>query len=457
MPFIPHTEEDVRAMLASIGVDSIEQLFDEIPPELRQIKLQLAEGLSEMEVMRLMQQRAQADGEYSSFLGAGAYEHHIPAAVWQIATRGEFYSAYTPYQAEASQGTLQLLFEYQTMMASLTGMDVTNASLYDGASALAEAVLMAVRLQRGPRRVLVPATLSPTYRAVVRAIVSNQDIELVELPYAPETGTTELDSLRRWETQPFAALVIPHPNFFGALEPVHKLTDWAHAQNALAIGVINPVSVALLQPPGAWGEKGCDIALGEGQPLGVPLAGGGPYFGFIACKQAHVRQMPGRIVGQTLDAEGRIGFALTLQAREQHIRRSKATSNICTNQGLAVTAATIYMAILGPEGLRNVARACHANLLALLERVTTVPGVRRRFATPVFHEAVLNVSVSAHDLLERLQEQRLLAGFDLSRDYPELGNALLVCVTETKTQADIEGYANALQSTLGQLQRAAAA
>jgi glycine dehydrogenase subunit 1 len=457
MPFIPHTDMDVHAMLEAIGVDSIEQLFDEIPLELRQIRLQVAEGLSEMGVMRLMQQRAQADGEYSSFLGAGAYEHHIPAAVWQIATRGEFYSAYTPYQAEASQGTLQLLFEYQTMMASLTGLDATNASLYDGASALAEAVLMAVRLQRGPRRVLVPTTLSPVYRAVVRAIVSNQDIELVELPYAADTGTTLLDSLTRGEGHELAALIIPQPNFFGALEPVHQLTDWAHKQNALAIGVVNPVAAALLQPPGAWGANGCDIAVGEGQPLGVPLAGGGPYFGFMACKQAHVRQMPGRIVGQTTDAEGKIGFALTLQAREQHIRRSRATSNICTNQGLAVTAATIHMAILGPEGLRGVARACHANLLTLLERLKAVPGVRRRFTAPVFHEAVLNVPVTAHSLLERLQEQRLLAGLDLSRDYPELGDALLVCATETKTQADIDGYADALQSTLAQMQRAASA
>jgi glycine dehydrogenase subunit 1 len=457
MPFIPHTEADVQAMLDTIGVDSIEHLFDEIPAQLRQIKLGVAEGLSELEMMRLMQQRAQSDGEYSSFLGAGAYEHHIPAAVWQIATRGEFYSAYTPYQAEASQGTLQVLFEYQTMMASLTGMDVTNASLYDGASALAEAVLMAVRLHRGARRVLMPTTLSPTYRAVVRSIVTNQDIELIELPYAPDSGTTLLDALSPWEGQQIAALVIAHPNFFGALEPVHALTDWAHAQNALAISVINPTSAALLQPPGAWGATGCDIAVGEGQPLGVPLAGGGPYFGFIACKQAHVRQMPGRIVGQTVDVEGKIGFTLTLQAREQHIRRSKATSNICTNQGLAVTAATIYMAILGPEGLRHVARACHANLLALLEKVNRVQGVRRRFATPVFHEAVLSLPAAAHGVLERLEERRILAGFDLSHDYPELGDALLVCVTETKTQADIDAYVQALQSALGDLRGANAA
>src|SRR5215831_16431965 len=353
MPFIPHTQADVRAMLQSIGAASIEELFDEIPGELRHIRLDLPPPLSEMEVMRLMQQRAQSDGEYASFLGAGAYEHHIPAAVWQIAARGEFYSAYTPYQAEASQGTLQVLFEYQTMMASLTGLDATNASLYDGASALAEAVLMAVRLQRGPRRVLAPVTLSPVYRSVVRAIVSNQDIELIELPYNSDAGTALLDCLAHWEKQEIAALLIPQPNFFGVLEPIDKLTDWAHAQGALAIGVVNPLAAALLRPPGKWGAKGCDIAVGEGQPLGVPLTGGGPYFGFMACKQAHVRQMPGRIVGQTVDRDGKRGFTLTLQAREQHIRRSKATSNICTNQGLAVTAATVHMAILGAEGLKN--------------------------------------------------------------------------------------------------------
>jgi len=457
MPFIPHTETDVRAMLESIGVDSVEQLFDEIPPQLRQIALDVPSAMSEMQVMRLMQQRAQADGEWSSFLGGGAYEHHIPAAVWQIATRGEFYSAYTPYQAEASQGTLQVLFEYQTMMASLAGLDVTNASLYDGASALAEAVLMAVRLQRGSRRVLAPASLSPVYRKVVRAIVSNQDIELIELPYAPDTGTMSLESLARWQGEQIAALIIPQPNFFGMLEPVHQLTDWAHARNALAIGVINPMAAAMLQPPGAWGANGCDIAVGEGQPLGVPLAGGGPYFGFIACKQAHVRQMPGRIVGQTVDAEGKRGFTLTLQAREQHIRRSKATSNICTNQGLAVTAATIYMALLGAEVLRRTANACHANLLTLLQRVAAVDGVQRRFAGPAFHEAVISVPVTVQELLQRMREDRILAGLDLSYDYPELDNAMLVCVTETKDQSDIDRYAHAMQTALAQLQRAAAA
>jgi glycine dehydrogenase subunit 1 len=379
VPFIPHTEADVRSMLDAIGVSSIEDLFDEIPARLKAARLeQVPEGLSEMEVLRLMQERAEGDGRYLSFIGAGAYEHHVPAAVWQLATRGEFYSAYTPYQAEASQGTLQVLYEYQTMMCSLTGLDVTNASLYDGASALAEAVLMAVRLHKSSHRVLVPTTLHPTYRQVVRSIVSNQRIELIELPYCAELGTILPESLAHFEGQDFAALVVPQPNFFGALESVHALTNWAHQQGALVVAVVNPVALALLAAPGRWGTRGADIAVGEGQSLGVPLAAGGPYFGFMACKQAHVRQMPGRIVGRTVDVDGKPGFTLTLQAREQHIRRSKATSNICTNQGLAVTAATIHLALLGPEGLRRVAHACHARPGRPGPRPTSRRGTARR-------------------------------------------------------------------------------
>jgi glycine dehydrogenase subunit 1 len=449
VPFIPHTEADVRTMLEAIGVPSLEALFDEIPAELRGARLDsVPPALTEMELMRLMEERALADGRHLNFIGAGAYEHHIPAAVWQLATRGEFYSAYTPYQAEASQGTLQLLYEYQTMMASLTGLDVTNASLYDGASALAEAVLMAVRLHKSSRRVLMPATLHPVYRDVVRSIVAHQQIELLEVPYCAETGTIPAGALSRFEGEELAALVIAQPNFFGALETVHALTDWAHAQAALVIGVVNPVALAMLAPPGRWGAKGADIAVGEGQPLGVPLAAGGPYFGFMACQRAHVRQMPGRIVGRTLDLDGKPGFTLTLQAREQHIRRSKATSNICTNQGLAVTAATIHMAILGPEGLKRVALASHGNLLALLASLKNVPGVSRRFSAPVFHETVLSLPAPARGILDRLRAEGLLGGLDLSAHYPELGDAVLVCTTETKTKADLDRYARALSAAL---------
>jgi glycine dehydrogenase subunit 1 len=447
MPFIPHTQDDLRCMLAAIGVADIEALFDEIPASLRQAGLQqVPSQLGELEITRLMQERAVQDGHWLNFIGAGAYEHHVPAAVWQIATRGEFYSAYTPYQAEASQGTLQVLYEYQSMMASLTGLDASNASLYDGASALAEAILMAVRLHKSSRRILVPATAHPVYRKVARTIVSNQDIELVELPYCTEQGTVLPESLQRHSAGGFAALVIPQPNFFGALEAVHELTDWAHARGGLVIGVVNPVAAALLVPPGQWGKLGADIAVGEGQPLGVPLAGGGPYFGFMACKQAHVRQMPGRIVGRTVDVSGQQGFTLTLQAREQHIRRAKATSNICTNQGLAVTAATIHMALLGPQGLRRVALACHANLLNLLELLERTGPARRKFRAPLFHEAVIALDAPADAALASLRLQGILGGLDLSGDYPELGPSLLVCTTETKTAADLERYAAALSA-----------
>jgi glycine dehydrogenase subunit 1 len=449
VPFIPHTEEDVRAMCAAIGVDRIEDLFDEIPSGLKTDGLMgISAGMSEMEVARLMQERAGTDGPLLNFIGAGAYEHHIPAAVWQIATRGEFYSAYTPYQAEASQGTLQLLYEFQSMMAALTGLDANNASLYDGASALAEAVLMAVRLHKSSRRVLLPAGVNPTYRRVVASIVSNQRIELVDVPYSAKEGRTSIEALETCGAEALAAMVIPQPNYFGVLEEVDLLTDWAHSRGAFAIACVNPTALALLKAPGQWGTQGADIVVGEGQPLGVPLANGGPYFGFMACKQALVRQMPGRIVGRTVDIESRPGFTLTLQAREQHIRRSKATSNICTNQGLAVTAATIYMAMLGGVGLKNVAACSHANLLALLQRLTELREVSVAFAAPAFHEAVIRLPLPVSVVLERLRIRGILGGLDLSADYPELGNAMLVCTTETKTQADLEAYARALDEAI---------
>ena len=446
MPFIPHTENDIQAMLAAIGAPSIDALFDEIPAALRSGKLtKVPAALSEMEISRLMQERAEADGRYLNFIGAGAYEHHIPAAVWQITTRGEFYSAYTPYQAEASQGTLQLIYEYQTMMASLTGLDVSNASLYDGGSGLAEAVLMAVRAHKGAARVLMPRTVSPVYRAVVRSIVKNQHIEIIELDYDPATGTTPVPTADMGD---FAALVVPQPNFFGALEEVDALTDWAHAHGGRVIALVNPTALALLKAPGQWGTKGADIAVGEGQPLGAPLSSGGPYYGFMTCKQELVRQMPGRIVGRTVDLDGKQGFTLTLQAREQHIRRSKATSNICTNQGLVVTASTIYMSLLGPEGLKRVAAASHANTRALLDKLSAIAGVKRVFDAHCFHEAVIRIDAPAAEVLRALQVQGILGGYDLSGHYPELGNAILVCATETKTAADLDQYAQQLARIL---------
>src|SRR5882757_917831 len=341
MAYIPHTPEDVAGMLAVIGARSIDELFDEIPAELRAGTLNVPAPLSEMEIARLMAERAAIDGRPLNFIGAGAYEHHIPAPVWAIATRGEFYSAYTPYQAEASQGTLQLIYEFQSMICALTGMEVSNASLYDGASALAEACLMAVRANRAAssRRILLPRAVNPTYAQVARSIAGHQGIAFEAVDFDRAAGRTLFESLQPYSGQDITALVIQQPNFFGSLEEIDRLTDWAHENKILLIAVVNPTSLALLKAPGQWGARidgihGADIVCGEGQPLGVPLAAGGPYFGFMATRMQYVRQMPGRIVGRTTDIEGRPGFSLTLQAREQHIRRSKATSNICTNQGL---------------------------------------------------------------------------------------------------------------------------
>lgn len=445
MPFIPHTDEEVTAMLSAVGVHSLEDLFDEIPLALRAEKLdQLPDALGEMELTRLLQDRAQQDAGAVCFVGAGAYDHHIPAAVWELVTRGEFYSAYTPYQSEASQGTLQVGYEFQTMMANLMGLEVANSSLYDGASALAEAVLMAVRLHRKSNRVLMPSTVNPVYRSVAKTIVRSQSIEFVELPFASRGGHIAPQCLRQFAGRTYAALVVPQPNFFGILEEVDALTDWAHDNGMLVIGVVNPIAMALLTPPGHWGAKGADIACGEGQPLGVPLASGGPYFGFMATKSAHVRQMPGRIVGRTVDLEGKPGFTLTLQAREQHIRRAKATSNICTNQGLLVTAATIYLAMLGSEGLTAVARASHENCLSLVQRLTAIDGVEPIFERSFFHEAALRLQAPVSEVLRSLAAYNVLGGADVGRHFPQVGNGLLVCATEQRTAPDIAHYANLL-------------
>ncbi|MCU7846431.1 MAG: aminomethyl-transferring glycine dehydrogenase subunit GcvPA [Candidatus Thiodiazotropha sp. (ex Lucinoma kastoroae)] len=451
MPFIPHTEKDIKEMLATIGVDDIEALFDEIPAELRCGELdEIPPGIPEMEVSRLMQKHARTDGQPLCFIGAGAYDHHIPAAVWELTTRGEFYTAYTPYQAEASQGTLQLLYEYQSMMTALTGMDVSNASLYDGASALAEAVLMAVRGNRKSKskRILLPRNLHPTYRRVVHTIVRNQQIELVDVGYDSETGSIDSEELERYSGQDFAALVIPHPNFFGVLEDVDELTNWAHDNDMLAIAVVNPMAMAILRPAGEWGDLGADICCGEGQPMGAPLASGGPYFGFLCSTDKLVRQMPGRIIGKTVDLDGKPGYALTLQAREQHIRRSKATSNICTNQGLMVTAATIHMTLMGGEGLQRVAAASHANTGKLTQALTSLPGVETVFKGAVFHEQVLRLPIEVTKALRALAAHNVLGGFDLSDDYPELGNAVLVCATELRNKDDIENYRGKLERVI---------
>jgi glycine dehydrogenase subunit 1 len=451
MPFIPHTDDDIRGMLAAIGAPATDALFDEIPAELRSRALDgIPAAASEMQIGRIMSERAARDGRRLNFIGAGAYEHHVPAAVWAIVTRGEFYSAYTPYQAEASQGTLQLLYEYQSMMTSLTGMQASNASLYDGATALAEACLMAVRAHRKSKsaRILLPVALNPRYRDTVQAVAGNQNLAFELLPYDARGGHTTLASLEKYRGQDITALVIQQPNFFGTLEEVDELTDRAHEMGMHVIAVVNPISLALLKPPGEWGQKGVDIVCGEGQPLGVPLSSGGPYFGFMTTRMEHVRQMPGRIVGRTVDLDGKPGFTLTLQAREQHIRRSKATSNICTNQGLLVTAATIYMSLLGPRGLAQVAATCMERSAQLVDALTRVPGVRLAFDRPRFHEALLLLDRPVAGVLDALAARGIVGGCDVTADYPSLGNGLLVCATEMRTTEDVEAYARALADVM---------
>ncbi len=451
MPFIPHTEQEVEQMLSTIGVDSIDDLFDEIPEELTRFSLDgIPEGMSEMQVSALMHKHARQDLGAYCFIGAGAYDHHIPAAVWEVATRGEFYSAYTPYQAEASQGTLQLLYEFQSMMTALMDMDASNASLYDGASALGEAMLMAIRANRKSKsgKILVPTSLNPAYRDTAFSIVNNQGIELIELPFDQQTGKTDFSALDAFDNEDISAMVICQPNFFGVLEDVDLLTQWAEQRNIMTIAVVNPLLMSVLNPPGQWGNAGVDIACGEGQPLGIPLSSGGPYFGFMCCREKIVRQMPGRIIGQTVDLDGKRGFTLTLQAREQHIRRSKATSNICTNQGLMVTAATIHMAMMGADGLARTASASHQNHRQLISRLTEIDGVEVLFSSPVFHETVLRLPIETQQLLDELAEENVLAGYNLINEYPELGNALLVCSTEKQTLEGVDAYVDRLKHLL---------
>ncbi len=445
MPFIAHTEQEIQEMLTSIGYQSIEELFAEIPKELQVSNIDgLGPRLTEMQVWQLLQARAKKDRTELNFIGAGCYEHYIPALIWDIAARGEFLTSYTPYQAEASQGTLQVLYEYQSMLASLTGMDVSNASMYDGASSLAEAILMAIRCApKDQRSVLLPENIHPYYRQVVRTIINPQNIEIIEVPIDPHSGQIDLAALNNVVEHSFAALVIAQPNFFGGLENVDQLTDLAHAKGGLVIGLVNPLALGILAPPGVWGKTGADIACGEAQPLGVPLASGGPYIGFLCSKASFIRQIPGRLVGMTNDTEGKRGFTLTLQAREQHIRRAKATSNICTNQGLLATVVTMYLSLMGPHGLRQVAMQSHYNCVNLKNKLNA-HGIATVFTTPFFNEILVRLNKPVREIQDKLAAQGIQAGFDVSKYYPELGNTLLCCVTETKTSADIDRFVQEL-------------
>ena len=437
MPFIPHSEADVRAMLKTIGVQRIDDLFDEIPPALLIDELRnVPPGLNEMDVTRLLKERAAQDGTPLNFAGAGAYEHHIPAAVWAIVSRGEFYSAYTPYQAEASQGTLQLIYEYQTMMTRLTGMDVSNASLYDGATALAEAVNLA-RSAGSRGRVLVSAAVDPRYVDTLRTYGRGAG-------YQPEVfdvvdgrgGEPEV-------TDDVACVIVQHPNAYGLLEPARELFGAAHAGGARAIQVFDPLSLGVLAPPG---DLRADIAVAEGQVLGNHLNHGGPYLGVIATRLDDVRRLPGRLVGETLDVDGRTGYVLTLQAREQHIRREKATSNICTNQTLMAIAATVYLGWLGPQGLEELGRRCMSKAAYAAERLSEVPGVEMLFDdAPFFKEFPIRLPRPAAEVRDALIERGYLGGVPL----PDAdGHALLVAVTERRSRDEIDGLAMALKEVL---------
>lgn len=455
MPFIPHTHEETASMLSFCGVKNINELFDEIPSHLRNEPLKsMAEGINEFQMSQHMQSLAALDGLRQNYIGAGAYEHYIPKMVWDLTSQSGFLTSYTPYQAEASQGTLQLLWEFQSMIASLMGLPIANASLYEGATALAEAILMTVRLNKKitTPRVLIPNSLNPHYRLVLETLIARQGIELFEVPYEVEKGTIDISVLKSFNKGPFNALVIAQPNFFGVIEPVDQLTDWAESQGIPVIGVVNPIAMALLKPPGQWGQNGAAIACGEAQPLGIPLSGGGPYCGFLACKQAFLRQIPGRLVGRTTDRKGRLGYTLTLQAREQHIRRAKATSNICTNQGLLVTAATIYMSLMGPQGLKSVALRCHHNLMELKRKLNAKFGLsafQPIFKSDHFHECAFKLPFPASKLLHALGKQGIDAGFELNEYYPEMENGLLICTTETKTNSELDHFCDVLDSLCG--------
>ncbi|MHB8709055.1 MAG: aminomethyl-transferring glycine dehydrogenase subunit GcvPA [Desulfuromonadales bacterium] len=444
MRYIPHTPGDVAQMLERIGVGSLEELFVEVPASVRLKRpLQLPAALAEPELVRELKALAARNAtpaSHVSFLGGGAYQHFIPAAVDQLISRSEFYTAYTPYQPEISQGTLQAIFEFQTLICQLTGMEVANASMYDGASACAESALMAVRLTKR-QKVLVSRALNPRWRAVIATYCRYVDLDVVEVGYAAD-GRTDLDDLAGKLDSWTAAVIAGYPNYFGVVEDLAALARLTQGAGAkLVAGVGEGVALGLLKSPG---ELGADIVAGEGQSFGIPVSFGGPYVGFFAARMKDVRAMPGRLVGETLDRDGKRGFVLTLATREQHIRREKATSNICSNQGLCALTATVFLSLLGKQGLRELAGQNLAKAAYAREQLGQVAGVSLPFAAPAFNEFVVRTVRPVKEVLAALEQQGILGGIPLGSDYPELADAFLVCVTEQHRRNEIDALAAAL-------------
>lgn len=445
MPYSPMTDQNKEAMLRVIGVDSIDDLFADIPESIRmQEPLNLPPGMAEAEVRRhasgLAARNVHAD-ECPIFLGAGAYDHLIPAAVGHLVSRSEFYTSYTPYQAEMTQGVLQATYEYQTLIARLTGLDLANASIYDGATSLAEAALVACAHTR-KERVVVPTTVHPEYRQVVQTYLRHQQLEVVEVPYTD--GVTAIEDVEKALDDNTAAIVIQQPNFFGHLEDVHEFGALAKERQVLFIAVTtDPITLGLLEAPGAYGA---DLAVGEGQPFGNHLNFGGPHLGFFAAKNELLRRIPGRVVGQTKDREGQIGYVLTLQTREQHIRRDRATSNICTNQALNALTAAVYLTLLGKQGVQQVAAQCLQKAHYAQKAITSLPGYEALWGGPFFHEFAVRLPVDPKEVARRLpKEYGIIPGLPLGRFYPELSDSMLFCVTEARTRDDIDRLVAALE------------
>jgi glycine dehydrogenase subunit 1 len=433
MRYLPNSPAERAAMLEATGHKSIDELFAQIPENLKvHGRLNLPGPLSEPEILEFFRQAAsQSTRDYVSFLGAGAYAHYRPVTVDALISRGEFFTAYTPYQAEIAQGTLQAMFEFQTLITQLTGMEVANASLYDGSTATTEAVLMALRITRRDR-VALARTLHPEYRQVLETYIRHQDARVAEIPYEP-SGRLDLTVLEP-SLKDVAAVVIQSPNFLGSIESVQGIAEIVHRAGALlVVTVTEPLSLGILRPP-----TEADIVAGEAQSFGVPVAFGGPYVGFLAAKEKFVRQLPGRLVGETRDVEGRRGFVLTLATREQHIRREKATSNICTNQSLCALAATIYLSLLGKRGLKSLAEQNLAKAHYAARQLRAIPGTSTPFAAPHFNEFVVKTPADVEELLAALREEKIIGGLNLEKFFPELKNHVLICVTEMMSKAAID-------------------